>query len=134
MVVETLDIINKTEVPSANIYIYSNGIMHVHIKVKNTFEIANSIEIFEARTRLAKNKKHPILYTTESTFVTPSKEVNNYVASKERSKLVLADAFIMKSLPQRLAARTYRLLKSPVSPTGFFSNEEDAIDWLKKFL
>lgn len=134
MAIKELNIIDMVEVPSADICIYSNGIMHIHIKVKNTFEIANSIEIFEARTKLAQNKKHPILYTTESSFVTPSKEVNNYVASEERSKLVLADAFVMKSLPQRIAARTYRLFKSPVSPTGFFANEKDAIEWLKKFL
>lgn len=131
---QELDIIDKVEVPSADIVIYSNDIMHVHIKVKNNFELFNSIEIYEARTKLANNKKHPILYTSESSFVTPSKEVNEYVASSERSKLVLADAFVLKSLSHRLAAKTYRLFKSPVSPTGFFANKQDAIEWLKQFL
>ena len=131
---QELDIVSKVDVPSADIRIYSNGIMHIHIKVRNTFELSNSMEIVEARTKLAEGKKYPVLYSTEHSFVTPSKEVNSYVASEERSKLVLADAFIMKSLPQRLAARTYMLFKGPVRPTQFFSNEVDAIEWLKTFL
>lgn len=134
MILKEVEIIDKVDVPSADISIYSNGIMHIHIKVRNTFELSNSIEIVEARTKLAQGKKHPILYTTENSFVTPSKEVNNYVASEERSKLVLADAFVMKSFPQRLAARTYLLFKGPVRPTQFFSNEHDAMEWLKGYL
>jgi hypothetical protein len=134
MILKELDIVEKTAVPSADICIYSNGIMHIHIKVRNTFELSNSIEIFEARSKLAQGKKHPIMYTVEHSFVTPSKEVNAYVASEERSKLVLADAFVIKSFPQRLAAKTYKLFKGPVRPTGFFSNEYDAIEWLKAFV
>lgn len=134
MILKELDIISKVDVPSADIYIYSNGIMHIHIKVRNTFELSNSIEIVESRTKLAEGKKYPVLYTTEHSFVTPSKEVNSYVASEGRSKLVLADAFVIRSLPQRLAAKTYILFKNPVRPTQFFSNEPDAIEWLKGFL
>ena len=134
MVLKELSIVDKVDLPSADICIYSNGIMHIHIKVKNTFELSDSMEIVEARTKLGQGKKYPVLYTTEHSFVTPSKEVSNYVASEERSKLVIADAFVMKSLPQRLAAKTYMLFKGPVRPTHFFSNNADAIDWLKTFL
>lgn len=134
MILKDLGIISETSVPSADIFIYSNGIMHIHIKVRNILELSDSMEIVEARTKLAQGKKHPVLYTTEHSFVTPSKEVNSYVASEERSKLVLADAFVMKSLPQRLAAKTYMLFKGPVRPTQFFSNESDAMEWLKSFL
>lgn len=134
MVLKELSVVSKIDLPSADINIYSNDIMHIHIKVRNTFELSDSMEIVEARTKLAQGKKYPVLYTTEHSFVTPSKEVNNYVASEERSKLVIADAFVMKSLPQRLAAKTYMLFKGPVRPTRFFSNESDAIEWLKTFL
>jgi hypothetical protein len=134
MILEELSVINKVDIPSADICIYSNGIMHIHIKVRNTFEISDSKEIVEARTALAQGKKHPVLYTTEHSFVTPSKEVNSYVASEQRSELVLADAFVIKSFSQRLAAKTYMLFKSPVRPTSFFSNEDAAIEWLKTFV
>lgn len=134
MILKELEVVKKVGVPSADIVIYSNGIMHIHIKVRNTLDISHSMEIVEARTTLAQGNKYPVLYTTEYSFVTPSKEVNNYVASEERSKLVIADAFVMKSLPQRLAAKTYMMFKGPVRPSRFFSNESDAIEWLETFL
>lgn len=134
MLLKELEVIKMVDIPAADICIYSNGIMHIHIKVRNTFELSDSMEIVEARTKLAQDNKYPVLYSTEHSFVTPSKEVNNYVASEERSKLVIADAFIMKSLPQRLAAKTYLLFKGPARPTKFFSNESDAIEWLESFL
>jgi hypothetical protein len=37
------------------------------------------MNILEARTNLAKGKKHPTLFTTEHSFVTPSKKVNDYL-------------------------------------------------------
>lgn len=134
MVLEEIGVINKVDLPAADIFIYSNGIMHIHIKVRNTLGISDSKEIVEARTTLAQGNKYPVLYTTEHSFVTPSKEVNSYVASEKRSELVLADAFIIKSFPQRLAAKSYMLFKNPVRPTNFFSNEDDAINWLKTFI
>ncbi|MEX1190999.1 MAG: hypothetical protein WED10_06645 [Brumimicrobium sp.] len=134
MLLEVKEVIAKTTVPAADICICSDGIMRIHIKVKNTFEISDSMQIVEARTKLAKGNKYPVLYTTESSFVTPSKEVSNYVASEGRSELVVADAFVVKSIPQRLAAKTYYLFKKPVRPTAFFSNEKEALKWLNKFL
>ena len=132
--------INKNDISAhmsteaAEIYLRKDGIMHVHIMVKNSFELQHSMQIVEARTKLAENKPYPILYTTEHTFVTPSPEVKQYVASEERSALVLADAFVIKSLPQRLAAKMFSNFNKPVRPSKFFSNEADAILWLKEFV
>ena len=134
MILKEGDIANKVEVPSADIIIYNNGIMHIHIKVRNTLEISDAMEILEARTNLSKGKKHPTLFTTEHSFVTPSKKVNDYLASEKRPELSLADAFLMKSLPQRLAGKTYHLLKTPARPSKFFSKDHDAIEWLQTFL
>lgn len=119
---------------AAEVYLRTDGIMHVHIMVKNTFELEDSMKIVEARTKLADNKAYPLLYTTEYTFVTPSPEVKKYVASEGRSSLVLADAFVISSLPQRLAAKIFSNFNNPVRPVKFFSNEADAILWLQGFL
>lgn len=127
-------ILTSISIDIADISIGSDGIMRIHIKIKNNFEIEDSIKIVEARTKLAEGKAYPILYTTEHSFITPSNEVKKYVSSPERSKLVTADAFIIKSLPQRLAAKIYYKFMSPIRPTAFFSNEEDAIAWLKQYV
>lgn len=124
----------EIEVPSARIVIRTDGVMHIHIKVSTSFEIENSKEIFEAREKLAEGKPYPILYTSEYRFVTPSKEVKEYVSSIERTKLVLADAFVIGSFSQRLAAKIYLKLNKPSVPTEFFSTEDEAITWLLTFV
>lgn len=60
MVLKELSVVSKIDLPSADINIYSNDIMHIHIKVRNTFELSDSMEIVEARTKLAQGKN--ILY------------------------------------------------------------------------
>lgn len=125
----------EIDVPSARITIREDGIMHIHIKISTSFEIENSKEIVEAREKLANGKRHPILYTTQYRFVTPSKEVKEYVAkSNQRTALVLADAFVIGSFSQRLAAKIYLKLNRPSVPTAFFSSEESAIEWLLNYV
>lgn len=130
-----MKIIKEIEVPSARITIREDGIMHVHIKISTSFEIENSREIIEARVKLAEGKRYPILYTTVYRFVTPSKEVKDYLSTSfQRNKLVIADGFVIGSFSQRLAAKVYLRLNKPSVPTAFFSSEEEAITWLRSFV
>lgn len=127
--------IKEIEVPSARIMIREDGIMHVHIKISTSFEIENSMEIVEAREKLAEGKALPILYTSQYRFVTPSKEVKEYISSSnQRKALVVADAFVIGSFSQRLAAKIYLKLNKPSVPTAFFSSEEEAIEWLRGYV
>ena len=130
---KTLKKIRSTSVGAADICIYDNGIMHINIKIRNSFTINDSHEIVAARTSLAKGKKYPVMYTTKYSFVTPSNEVSEYLTSPERTRLVLADAFVVKSFSQRLAAKAYYLIKKPKKPTSIFSSEEKALEWLEAF-
>jgi hypothetical protein len=124
----------QAEVPSARIQLREDGILHIHILVKNSFEMHNSEELMTARTAFVEGKSYPILYTTEHEFLTPSADVKRFVTSPERTELVKADAYVFKSFPQRLAARIYTRLYKPLVPTAFFSTEEDAVTWLKNYV
>jgi len=124
---------NEIDIPAATIRIRHDGIMHIHIKVKTNFEIDHSKQVAKARTKISNNNPYPILYTATN-LVIPSQEVREYVASKGRSKLVIADAFVVNSLPQRIMARFYRILNKPVRPTKYFNNPDDAIKWLRKYV
>lgn len=109
------------------------GILHVHIKVDEVFEIKDSFELVEARTKLVDGLKTPIIYTCTE-FVIPTKEVREFVASEGRSDMVLADAFVVNSLPQRLIANFFTKINKPVRPTKVFSNFDEARDWARTFL
>lgn len=129
-----MNIIREKEVPSARIMIREDGIMHVHIKISTSFEMENSLEIIAAREVLADGKRFPILYTAEYRFVTPSREVKEFLSSSnERAALVAADAFVIGSFSQRLAAKIYLKLNMPSVPTAFYSTQEEAIKWLLNY-
>ncbi len=121
------------ELPEATICVCEMGIMHIHIKIEDEFTIAHADALVNARTEIAQGRKMPILYTSTK-FVIPSKEVREYVASENRSSLVVADAFVINSLPQRLAARFFLRFNKPVRPTRFFENKEQALKWLRTFV
>lgn len=122
------------DLPEATISVPEYGIMKIHIKVEDEFTIENSMAIVKARTKLADGRKMAMLYTTETKFVIPSKEVREYVATEKRSELVIADAFVIGSLAQRLAVRFFIRFNKPVRPTRFFDNEESAIEWLRTII
>lgn len=121
------------DIPAATIRIREEGFLHIHIKIEDEFTIEHSASIVKARTELADGRKMPILYTATK-FVIPSKEVREYVASESRSELVVADAFVINSLPQRMMVRFFLKFNKPVRPTQFFDEETSAVRWLKQFV
>lgn len=123
----------EVNIPEASIKIRSDGIMHIHIKVEMFFELQHSKNILKARSELAGEKTYPIMYTANS-FVIPNTAVKEYVASENRSRLVAADAFVVNSLAQRIAANFYKILFKPTRPTAYFTKESEAIEWLKKYV
>lgn len=118
--------------PEVWIKILDHSIMQIHTKVKDEFEIEHSRKICAERIKISNGKKFSLLHTSEK-FVIPSKEVREFVATEERSELVLADAFVINTLPQRMTAKFFIQFNNPVRPTKIFDNVEEAIEWLKQF-
>lgn len=129
-----LSIIASISVSSANLHLYSNGVIHIDIQVSHAFTLSDAQEIVETRLRLSKGKKHPLLFTSKFPFVTPSKDVMDYLTTPERTSQILADAFVISSFSQRLSAKTYYFLKKPDKPTRLFSSKEKAMKWLSTFV
>lgn len=125
--------IRKEDVGCATVELREDGIMHIHIKETQTFEMEDSEKVFKLREKMAGGRKAPMIYTCTQ-FVIPSKEVREFVASEERSGLVLADAFVVNSLPQKLMANIFIKINKPVRPTKVFNNFEAACEWAKTFI
>ncbi|CAG5076285.1 DUF7793 family protein [Parvicella tangerina] len=125
--------LSSVDLRSARIELRPDGVLHIDIKLDQVFEIEDSIAIIEARTKLVNGKRTPIVYTCTE-FVIPSKEVREFVASEKRSELVIADAFVVNSLPQKLVANLFIKINKPVRPTKVFSNFDEACEWAKTFI
>ena len=133
MKVGSLSIDQMIELPSADVMLLDNGFIHIHIKTEQevTMDIAKAIA--EARERLSNKISRLILYTSNSKIVIPSVSVRSFVASKERSKYIRANAGVIHSLPQKLIANFYLKMNQPSAPTMFFEDEQNAVDWLLSF-
>jgi len=70
---------------------------------------------------------------TSPEFLIPTQESTEHLSSEESRKYVSADAFVIKSETQTLAAKNYLFSGKAVRPTQIFDNTEDAILWLHKF-
>lgn len=72
-----------------------------------------------------------VIYADDNLF---SKENRKYVASKEVSNYVKADALVMKSLALKIIGNFYLKINKPSRPTRTFFDEEAAVKWLKEFV
>ena len=90
MVIEKKYKIDKEVVlDSANLYLLENGVIHIHIKIDYEVDLEIASEIAKAREILSGDVPRLILYTTEDKLLIPSPEVRDFVASEERSRLII---------------------------------------------
>ncbi len=87
-------------------------------------------EIFEAEAKLAK-KKHCILIDLRG-FVKLSESAMKVSASDEPIKYRKAAAFLVDSLSVRIQMQYYLTFAKPKVPTQVFSDEQKALEWLRK--
>ncbi|HLG02131.1 MAG TPA: hypothetical protein VI731_00960 [Bacteroidia bacterium] len=62
----------------------------------------------------------------------PEKEARDY-AAEETPKFIQALALITNSTLSKFIANVFLQLKKPPYPTRLFTNEEDALQWLRQF-
>lgn len=124
------EIIASKSMPTAEIKIRKDGIMHLHIKNELNVEFEDVQNVYKETQRLLEGKRYATLFTM-TRLVTPDEQSRKFMASKERHERVIADAFVIKSLPQRLIGNFYLRINKPPSPTKLFVSEENALEWLK---
>lgn len=64
---------------------------------------------------------------------TKDENVCEYIAERSRNGEKFAEAFVMKNLNQRILDNFYLRIFKPGCPTEVFSNEPDAIRWMKSY-
>lgn len=75
-----------------------------------------------------------MLVDTTLGFSNVSPEARKILAGKENNIPKVAEAMVIKSLPNRLLFRFYQKRDNPDNPVKAFSNRDDALDWLKAFI
>ena len=120
-----------TKLDTADVILRRDNILHINVKVEFYFEMEHLKPVLSVEVELTKNKSYSYLHTAPD-YVIPSQEVMQFLASQKRSELVVADAFVVTTLPQLIVANSYRNINKPIKPSKVFNSKEAAIQWLKE--
>jgi hypothetical protein len=62
----------------------------------------------------------------------PDLNAMKYIASEGSSPCAIAEAYVIRSLSQKILARFYMNFNKPARPTRMFGKEAEAVIWLKE--
>jgi hypothetical protein len=119
------------ELPHTQLQLTSEGIMIIRCNDDFHYELEHVLELHQAQKEIANGNKFPTV-TIIGKFTEASKEALDFVFSKEATAFALKDAFVVNSLSQKIIGNFYLKVKKPDIPTRLFTNENLAIEWLKK--
>jgi hypothetical protein len=111
----------------------ADGIMYVRISPEKEESVELVKEMVIKMGEMVNYKQVPMLAKHEE-FALPGKANRDYWATKEACPYSKADAFIIKTKAMALIANFYLRMNKPERPTRMFSDEKEAIKWLKTFL
>lgn len=97
------------------------------------YTLSDLKEINEALTTLAGGKRK-LLLVIANEFSDIDKDSREYMATDESTQHSIAEAYVIKSLSQKIIANFYLRINKPKVPTMIFTNLSSAEKWLKSFL
>lgn len=96
-------------------------------------EVEDVEEMRRANVELSSSGPYMILLDTSKGHAPASPEANKLMASKEFAGNRKAIAIIAKTLAGKIVSNFFIRFNKPFTPTRVFTNEEDALAWLKTF-
>lgn len=111
----------------------SPPIIKMEVNESDFLEVEDVEAVRKVNLEFSQGKPFCILLNTEKGYFNVSPEANKLLTSKEFAEKRMAAAFIVNSLAARLAGNFFIRLSKRSSPTRMFTNEKDALNWLRSF-
>lgn len=108
------------------------GFYNVSVNESEEFTIDDLKKLVNAEAELG-GEKLPVLVLCAEHASTNS-ELMNAMAKNANNPFSKADAFVIKSMAQKILANFYIKINKPERPTKFFNDRDEAINWLKTYL
>lgn len=106
-----------------------DGIVELHTNDHHEYEIDDVRENVETIGKLTNFQKAPVLIVGGA-FTSASKEARSFMATHESLKYSKREAFLLKSLAQKILINFYIKIDKPLVPTMVFTDKGKAVDWL----
>jgi hypothetical protein len=120
----------KIVLPKATLTLIKKNTIRINIHEEvelNSFDI---LQINKAKNELANGHKHVVLFVP-CEFGTITPEARKTSASEEVNRNAIAKAIVVQHLANRLIANFFIMVDRPPAPTRIFSEEKDALKWLR---
>lgn len=117
---------------SAEISLGNDGIVRKKFFNDIDIEVEDGVENLAAVRKLTNDKPYLVL-SDGRVNARVSPEARAFSASAEASRNRVAEAMLVNSVATRLTANFYIRFNKPLTPTRIFTDEQKAIEWLKKF-
>ncbi|MDF2438102.1 MAG: hypothetical protein K0Q95_2478 [Bacteroidota bacterium] len=130
---EPVGILDEKESESHILSIREDGIARIRIKENIEVDVIHVREIVNALEILGNRKKFPLLILS-SEYTLPTADARTYIASAASNPYASAEAYMIRSLPQKLVGNVYLSFNKPARPTRLFTEEAKAVEWLRTFL
>lgn len=114
------------------LHIHEYGFYEIVVNEKEEFKIEDLKNLVAAQLELG-GFILPVLVLC-SEHATTDAELLNTLSKNINNPYSKADAFVIKSMAQKILANFYIKINKPERPTKFFNNKEDALIWLKQYL
>lgn len=125
------DVSNVGENPYVTLWIKDN-ILFCTYKNKLRIDLNIAKECVAFRLEYTKGVSYPV-YVDMKGIISVTREGREYF-SLEGSKLIKAGAFMVNSPLAKIIGNIFLTVNKPPVPAKLFTNEADAINWLKNYL
>lgn len=123
---------NKTQTRTAEIYLDGNGILHLIMISRVVIDLEDAIDNFLVIRQLTNNQPHVRLIDARKPFRI-DRAAKHYIDDKGRQANTKARAILVQSGLSRSTANFFIKFNSNKIPTQFFTNYNEAIQWLITF-
>lgn len=122
---------NTIEIYGAVITYRDDGILHIHY-TSESLDLDDAKKIIQTVRLESPWDISPVLISADP-FSDHNDEAQKYLAGEEVMQYCSAVAIITSNMAQNISVNFFIKFKKPSKPTRFFSSEQDALNWLKKF-
>lgn len=130
--IKKLTLSKKIAFPNFEVEINDLGFYKVSVNESEEFTVSDLKKLVNAQDELG-GAKLPVLVLCAEHASTNS-ELLTTISKNKNNPYSKADAFVIKSMAQKILANFYIKINKPERPTKFFNNKDEAINWLKPFL
>ncbi len=122
---------SKINIGHSEVLMDSDGIIQVHAS-DHTYSLSDIKDIHKAAIELSENKKILLLLITNR-YTIVDEEGRQFLTKPEAKINFIAKAFVVRSLAQRILLNFVLHLKAVDLPVRFFTDKEEAANWLRSF-